>query len=58
MNENNFKLIELLRELFKDEMRLLGKGLGIVDNILWRQLFPWSRLSIVTSQKVEVVEQG
>jgi GMP synthase (glutamine-hydrolysing) len=35
-----FKLIEPLRDLFKDEVRALGASLGIPDSLLWRQPFP------------------
>jgi GMP synthase (glutamine-hydrolysing) len=34
------KLIEPLRELFKDEVRYLGKTMGIDDELLWRHPFP------------------
>ncbi|MEK6569085.1 MAG: glutamine-hydrolyzing GMP synthase, partial [candidate division NC10 bacterium] len=36
----DFELIEPLRELFKDEVRALGKELALPDVILWRQPFP------------------
>ena len=41
-----FKLIEPLRELFKDEVRVLGKEMGIPDDILWRQPFPGPGLAV------------
>jgi GMP synthase (glutamine-hydrolysing) len=41
-----FELIEPLRELFKDEVRLLGKELNMSDDILWRQPFPGPGLAI------------
>jgi len=40
------KLIEPLRELFKDEVRVIGKNLGIPDRILMRQPFPGPGLAV------------
>jgi GMP synthase (glutamine-hydrolysing) len=40
------KLIEPLRDLFKDEVRVMGKKLGIPDNILNRHPFPGPGLAI------------
>ncbi len=42
----NLKLLEPLRELFKDEVRQLGKILGIPDEILQRHPFPGPGLAI------------
>jgi len=36
----HLKLIEPFRELFKDEVRLVGKELGLPDDIIYRQPFP------------------
>jgi GMP synthase (glutamine-hydrolysing) len=40
------KLIEPLRELFKDEVRRVGEELGVPHHILWRQPFPGPGLAV------------
>ncbi|MEN2986529.1 MAG: glutamine-hydrolyzing GMP synthase [Thermodesulfovibrionaceae bacterium] len=57
------KLIEPLRELFKDEVRQLGKELGIPDEILYRHPFPGPGLAIrcigeVTKEKLNILRQA
>ncbi len=56
----NLKLIEPLRELFKDEVRAAGSELGIPDSILWRHPFPGPGLAIrvigeVTEERLAIL---
>lgn len=57
----HLNLIEPLRELFKDEVRVIGKELGLPDNITQRQPFPGPGLAIriigeVTEQSVSLLQ--
>ncbi len=61
--EMNLKLIEPLRELFKDEVRLIGKDLGIPEKILQRHPFPGPGLGVrilgdITLEKVELLQKA
>lgn len=57
------KLIEPLRELFKDEVRVLGKELGLSEDICWRHPFPGPGLAIrcigdITAERLEILREA
>jgi GMP synthase (glutamine-hydrolysing) len=59
----NLKLIEPLRELFKDEVRRIGRDLGVPDEILKRHPFPGPGLGVrilgdVTEDKAKLLQSA
>jgi len=59
----NLKLIEPLKEFFKDEVRILGKSLGLLKEINYKHPFPGPGLGIriignITTQKVKILQEA
>ena len=57
------RLIEPLRELFKDEVRAVGEQLGLPREVVWRQPFPGPGLGVrvvgeITGDRLEVLRQA
>ncbi len=59
----NLKLIEPFRELFKDEVRAIGRELGLPDNFVKRHPFPGPGLAVrimgdITKEKLDVLREA
>lgn len=59
----DLKLVEPLRELFKDEVRKVAYELGMPENIIWRHPFPGPGLAIrvigeITAERLEILRQA
>ena len=59
----NLKLIEPLKEFFKDEVRVIGKSVGLIDEIRNKHPFPGPGLAIriigkITPEKVKILQEA
>jgi GMP synthase (glutamine-hydrolysing) len=58
-----FELVEPLRDLFKDEVRVVGEYLGLPEDMVWRHPFPGPGLAVriigeITPKRLEVLRQA
>ena len=58
--ELGFELVEPLRDLFKDEVRVVGEYLGLPEDMVWRHPFPGPGLAVrivgdITPERLEVL---
>ena len=63
LKKMKLQLVEPLRELFKDEVRVLGKELGMPDEVINRQPFPGPGLAIrcisdVTKERLDMLRKA
>ena len=59
----NLKLVEPLKDFFKDEVRILGKSLGLVETINFKHPFPGPGLAIriignITQERVKILQEA
>ena len=59
----NFELVEPIKLLYKDEVRVVGKQLGLPDNMVYRQPFPGPGLGVrcvgaITRDRLEAVRES
>ncbi len=62
-DDMNFKLVEPVKILFKDEVRTVGARLGLPDNMVYRQPFPGPGLGVrcpgaITRDRLEAVRES
>ena len=60
---SRFELVEPVKILFKDEVRMVGKALGLPDNMVYRQPFPGPGLGVrcpgaITRDRLEAVRES
>lgn len=61
--ELNFELVEPVKLLFKDEVRVIGKALGLPDSMVYRQPFPGPGLGVrctgaITRDRLEALRES